>query len=303
MEEKTIETVGGTFQIFSPDYDLDGGTYPNNILCQYNLACPANYSNAHFVMLEWDNGQFVLENIKHHIFSLVCEDYVTLHGFPEDNLEDLLDNINHGICGNQQHFSDYNSNSENDFLGVRYSLQIIDLFWYLVTQAEFRSDRSCTQKGFILTVVCTNATGGGSGTTGTGEPPVCTKLDAPSDDSMAKDHPSEFASPKPLPQMGEDRVKVPRAASSPRLPLFRHPKPLPLTGAGQIQIPHDAFLTYKHGTLRVIQDGYILRTFKNIAKLIFGTGFNGTREFDNSAFVPKNEIFGGGEFRTVELAS
>lgn len=45
----------------------------------------------------------------------------------------------------------------------------------------------------------------------------------------------------------------------------------------------------------------VLRTVKNVERLIFWTGFNGTRIFTTSAPVPMDEIFGGGIIYSLSI--
>ena len=44
----------------------------------------------------------------------------------------------------------------------------------------------------------------------------------------------------------------------------------------------------------MVQGNEVLREIREVQRLIFWTGFNGTRVFTGSALVPEDEIFGGG---------
>lgn len=70
------------------------------------------------------------------------------------------------------------------------------------------------------------------------------------------------------------------------------------TQLDRVDVPDEAFIIYRANTLRIVlSDGEVLFVFKNISRLFFWTGFNGTRIFVTTAFVPFEEIFGGGACR------
>ena len=66
-----------------------------------------------------------------------------------------------------------------------------------------------------------------------------------------------------------------------------------------MDVPDELFLVYQQEILKIVklvdEKVVVLRTFKNISRLFFWTGFNGTRVFITSAPVPVEEIFGGGK--------
>ena len=72
------------------------------------------------------------------------------------------------------------------------------------------------------------------------------------------------------------------------------PAHLPQKG-NRVSIPLSAVLLYSDKVLQVVQGGIVLRRICQVTRLIFWTGFNGTRIFTGSAPVPQGEIFGGGE--------
>lgn len=63
----------------------------------------------------------------------------------------------------------------------------------------------------------------------------------------------------------------------------------------ELHIPSGLYLTYSDKVLKVFQNEHVLRTFLNIRRLFFWSNINGTRVFENSARVPLDEIYGGGE--------
>jgi hypothetical protein len=67
----------------------------------------------------------------------------------------------------------------------------------------------------------------------------------------------------------------------------------------RVQIPRPAFLRFERRVLTVIQEETVLRTFQNVRRLFFWTAFNGTRIFDFTAPVPRDEIYGGGRYGGV----
>lgn len=71
------------------------------------------------------------------------------------------------------------------------------------------------------------------------------------------------------------------------------PAPIPQTGSS-LQVPQQATLAFRDEELTVVQQGKVLRRILRIGRLIFWTGFNGTRVFTGTAPVPIDEIFGGG---------
>jgi hypothetical protein len=61
-----------------------------------------------------------------------------------------------------------------------------------------------------------------------------------------------------------------------------------------LQVPLQAVLTYSNKVLKIKQGDRVLRKISGVERLVFWTGFNGTRAFVGSAPVPAEEIFGGG---------
>lgn len=72
------------------------------------------------------------------------------------------------------------------------------------------------------------------------------------------------------------------------------PRSIPQKG-NSFAVPRPAFLVYWEDTLRVVLGDRIVRQITGIQRLIFWTGFNGTRTFVGNARVPQDEIFGGGK--------
>ena len=74
---------------------------------------------------------------------------------------------------------------------------------------------------------------------------------------------------------------------------MQDPNSIPQKG-DRFQVPRAAFLTYWEDVLRLVQGDQVLRYIPGIQRLLFWTGFNGTRVFEGTALVPEDEIFGGG---------
>lgn len=63
-----------------------------------------------------------------------------------------------------------------------------------------------------------------------------------------------------------------------------------------IYIPRKAFIRYRNNVLRITHSTWP-KTHRNIEKVVFHTGFNGTKEFYGSA--PHGALYGGGEMLTI----
>lgn len=74
LETKSIDILGNTIKIFSPDFGIENTNYPNNILCQYALPeCPSGGSLVH---ISWFSEQFILQPEQTSGPFTVCSDFL-----------------------------------------------------------------------------------------------------------------------------------------------------------------------------------------------------------------------------------
>ena len=60
-----------------------------------------------------------------------------------------------------------------------------------------------------------------------------------------------------------------------------------------INVPKVVNITYSNNVVKLVEDGNVLRSFRNVNYFFFWTGFNGTRTFRRSAPTDVH-IYGGG---------
>lgn len=66
---------------------------------------------------------------------------------------------------------------------------------------------------------------------------------------------------------------------------------VPLTG-NSMYVPREASIRYRKNILRILHPT-LARTYQNVKKVIFQTGYKGRKVFQRSA--PRGALYGGGE--------